>query len=74
MDTLIKKVPISQIGKKPVVILPVSVWEVWRDRFETLEEYYKMSTSKKYKRDIALARASQKEISSKNLYKKLGLV
>jgi len=74
MDALIKKVQISQIGKNPVVVLPVSAWENLRKRFDTLEEYYQMSVSKKYKKDITNARISKKEISSKDLYKKLGLV
>ena len=74
MDALMKKAQFSKIGKNPVVVLPVSAWEIMRARFDTLEEYYKMSTSKKYKKDIANARASKKEISSKSLYKKLGLI
>lgn len=74
MKTLMKKVQIFKIGKSPVVVLPVSAWETIRERVNLLEEYYQMSTSKKYKKDIARARASKKIISSENLYKKLGLV
>ncbi|MEK9167860.1 MAG: hypothetical protein AAB769_00800 [Patescibacteria group bacterium] len=73
MNTLMKKVQISEIGKNPVVVLPVSAWEAICDRISTLEEYYQMSTSKKYKQDIVRARVSKKEVSSKDLYKKLGL-
>jgi len=74
MDALMKKAQTLKIGKNPVVVFPVSTWEILRERFNTLEEYYQMSVSKKYKKDIANARASKKEISSKDLYKKLGLV
>ena len=75
MNTLLmKQFQISQIGKNPVVVLPVSAWEVLRTRFEELEEYYQMSVSKKYKKDITNARISKKEISSKDLYKRLNLV
>ena len=73
MDTLIKKAQIFKLGKSPVVVFPVSAWEIIRARIGILEEYYQMSTSKKYKRDIASARTSKKEVSSKDLYKKLGL-
>lgn len=74
MKTLMKKAQTFKIGKSPVVVLPVSVWETIRERVSQLEEYYQMSTSKKYRQDISRARASKKEVSSKNLYKKLGLV
>ena len=37
MNTLMKKVQISEIGKNPVVVLPVSAWEAIRDRISTLE-------------------------------------
>ncbi|HBB44395.1 MAG: hypothetical protein UW27_C0002G0104 [Parcubacteria group bacterium GW2011_GWA1_44_13] len=73
MNTLMKKAQIFKLGKSPVVVLPVSAWENIRERFSQLEEYYQMSTSKKYKQDIARARASKKIVSSKDLYKKLGL-
>ncbi len=68
-----KKAQVFKLGKSPVVVLPVLVWETIRGRVAELEEYYQMSTSKKYKKDIASARASTKEVSSKDLYKKLGL-
>lgn len=68
-----KKAQIFKLGKNPVVVLPVSAWETIRERVSTLEEYYQMATSKKYKQDIARARASKKAVSSKDLYKKLGL-
>ncbi|KKU81189.1 MAG: hypothetical protein UY07_C0024G0009 [Parcubacteria group bacterium GW2011_GWA1_47_8] len=68
-----KKAQIFKLGENPIVVLPVSVWETIRERVSQLEEYYQMSTSKKYKKDIARARVSKKEVSSKNLYKKLGL-
>ncbi len=73
MDILMKKAQIFKLGKSPVVVLPVSAWETIRERVGMLEEYYQMSTSKKYKQNIASARASKKEVSSKDLYKKLGL-
>ena len=74
MNTLMKKAQIFKLGKSPVVVLPVSAWETIRERVGMLEEFYQMSTSKKYKQDIARARASKKVVSSKDLYKKLGLV
>lgn len=74
MDTLMKKAQIFKLGKSPVVVLPVRAWELISERTEMLEEYYKMSNSKKYKKDIANARASKKEISADALYKKLGLI
>ncbi len=74
MDTLIKKAQIFRLGKSPVVVLPVRVWELISKRASMLEEYYQMSNSKKYQRDIASARASKKEISANALYKKLGLI
>jgi hypothetical protein len=73
MNTLMKKAQVFKLGKNPVVVLPVSTWETIRERVGMLEEYYQMSTSKKYKRDIARARTSKKEVSSEVLYKKLGL-
>jgi len=73
MDTLMKKAQTFKLGKSPVVVFPVSAWEIIRARVNMLEEYYQMSTSNKYKQDIIRARASKKEISSKDLYKELGL-
>ncbi|MBI1754912.1 hypothetical protein HY250_01030 [Candidatus Azambacteria bacterium] len=72
-NILNKEIKAQKIGTVPVVVLPVSAWETIRERMGLLEEYYQMSTSKKYKRDIARARASKKEISAKDLYKKLRL-
>lgn len=68
-----KKAQVFKLGKSPVVVLPVSAWETIKERVGMLEEYYQMSTSKKYKRDIARARISKKEVFSEDLYKKLGL-
>ena len=73
MNTLMKKAQTFKLGKNPVVVFPVSAWEIVRERISQLEEYYQMSTSKKYREDIARARASKREIHSRNLYKKLGL-
>jgi len=70
---LMKKAQIFKLGKSPVVVFPVSAWEIVRERVDMLEEYYQMCTSGTYKKDIACARASKKEVSSKDLYKKLGL-
>ena len=74
MNTLMKKAQIFKLGKSPVVVLPVRTWKLIRERAEMLEEYYQISNSKKYKRDIADARASKKEIPANSLYKKLGLI
>lgn len=73
MNTLVKKAQIFKLGKSPVVVLPVLVWEGIRERIDMLEEYYEMANSKRYKQDIARARSSKKEILSENLYKKLRL-
>ncbi len=73
MDTLMKKAQTFKLGKNPVVVFPVSAWEIVRERVGMLEEYYQMCTSATYKKNIARARASKKEVSSKDLYKKLGL-
>lgn len=69
-----KKAQIFKLGKSPVVVLPVRTWKLIRERTDMLEEYYQMSNSQKYKRDIANARRSKKEISANALYKKLGLI
>lgn len=71
---LLKKARPQKLGKTPVVVLPVPNWETMRERMEFLEEFYQMSVSKKYKRDIATARASKQKISSRDLYSKLGLI
>ncbi|MBI5078107.1 MAG: hypothetical protein HZB11_01910 [Candidatus Yonathbacteria bacterium] len=72
-NILNKGIKTQKIGKMPVVVLPLQVLETMRERFSMLEEYYQMSTSKNYKQKIARARASKKEISAKDLYKKLVL-
>ena len=69
-----KKAQIFKLGKSPVIVLPVRIWELISERTNMLEEYYQMSNSKKYKRDIASARRSKKEIPANVLYKKLGLI
>ena len=69
-----KRAQVFKLGKSPVVVLPVRAWEIISERANMLEEYYRMSNSKKYKQDIAHARISKKEITSRVLYKKLGLV
>ena len=69
-----KKVQIFKLGKSPVVVLPVHAWKLISERSDMLEEYYQMSSSKKYKKDIASARRSKKEIPANVLYKKLGLI
>ena len=69
-----KKVQIFKLGKSPVVVLPVHAWKLISERSDMLEEYYQMSSSKKYKKDIVKARKSKNEINSTVLYKKLGLV
>jgi hypothetical protein len=74
MDILDRKIPVFKLGKNPVVVLPVSFWENLREQFVRLQEFYEMSNSKKYKKDIAKARMSKKEVSSQELYKSLGLI
>lgn len=72
-NILNKEVNVQKIGKIPVVVLPVLAWEIIHGRINMLEEYYQMNISKNYKQSIARARASKKEISAKDLYKKLKL-
>ena len=74
MNTLMKQAQIFKIGKNPVVVLPVSTWESIREKTEEMQEDLAMYTSKNYKKSIARARSSKKEISSRNLYKKLDLL
>lgn len=74
MDFLMKKAQVFKLGRNPVVVLPIRVWELISERANMLEEYYQMSNSKKYKKDIANARNSKKEISANALYKRLGLI
>ena len=74
MNALMKKAKTFKLGNHPVVVLPVHAWEKITERTEMLEEYYEMSNSRKYKRDIANARISDRGISSDSLYKKLGLI
>ena len=74
MNTLMKQAQIFKLGKNPVVVLPISAWESIRERTEEMQEDLAMYISKNYKKSIARARASKKEISSRNLYKKLGLI
>lgn len=69
-----KKAQVFKLGKNPVVVLPVETWEKISGRVSMLEEYYQMSNSKKYKNDIANARASKHEITAGDLYKKLKLI
>jgi hypothetical protein len=74
VEILKKEAKFTKIGKEPVVIFPIKIWNTMNERIEMLEEYYSMGVSKKYKKDIALARKSKNEISSNLLYKKLGLI
>lgn len=74
MNTLIKKIKIFKVGKSPVVVLPVETWGKINERVNMLEEYYQMSNSKKYRKDIASARSSKKEMGAIDLYGKLKLV
>ena len=73
MDALMKKVNISIFNRKPMVIMPASVWDKMREEIEEMQENLEMYMSKNYKKSIARARGSKKLYSGKEAYKKLGL-
>ena len=74
MNTLLKKINIGTLNRKPVVIIPTNTWDKMRARFEDMQEDLEMYASVNYRKSIARARASKKSYTSKQLYKKLGLI
>ncbi len=74
MNTLIKKINIGTLNRKPVVIIPTDAWDKMRARFEDMQEDLEMYNSVNYRKSIARARASKKFYTSGQVYKKLGLI
>jgi hypothetical protein len=73
MDALIKKVNTGIFNSKPVVVMPVSVWDKMREGIEEMQEDLEMYMSDKFKKNIAISRASKKVYTSTQARKKLGL-
>lgn len=73
MDTLLKKINIGTLNRKPVVIIPTNTWDKMRARFKDMQEDLEMYSSINYRKSIARARASKKIYSQEEVFKKLGL-
>jgi hypothetical protein len=73
MDALIKKVNTGVFNSKPVVVMPISVWDKIHERIEEMQENLEMYMSENYKKNIARSRASKKIYTSKEVRKKLAL-
>jgi len=73
MDALIKKVNTSVFNSKPVVVMPVSVWDKMRERIEEMQEDLEMYMSDNFKKNITRSRNSKKIYTSNQARKKLGL-
>ena len=67
--TLLGKVNTQKIGEKPVVILPIKLWQVIEDKLEELE----MFNSKSFRRKIAKARKEKTLYSSREARKMLAV-
>ena len=74
MNTLVKKVNIGTLNRRPVVVMPAHTWDKMRAKFEEIQEDLEMYNSVNYRKSIARARNSKKSYTSLQLYKKLGLV
>ena len=73
MDTLIKQLNTSLSTNKPVVVVPIKLWESMRATYEEMKEDLEMFTSPSYKKSIARARLGKKLYSPAEARKKLGL-
>lgn len=67
--TLLSKTKTQKIGKEPVVVLPLSVWEKIAEYLEDAE----MAKSQSLKKKIFKARSEKKTYSSLQVKKILGL-
>ncbi len=74
MNTLLKKINIGTLNRKPVVVIPTNTWEKMRAKFEEMQEDLEMYASVSYRKSIAQARNSKKFYTSQQAYKKLGLI
>jgi len=66
---LLSKSKSQIVGKKPVVVLPLAIWQKIEDRLEDLV----LLESKKLKNKIYKARSEKQLVSSHNAKKALGL-
>lgn len=73
MDALIKKVNTGVFDSKPVVVMPLTVWDKMRERIDEMQEDLEMYMSDNYKKNIAKSRASKKFYTSDQARKELGL-
>jgi len=73
MDALIKKVNTGVFNSKPVVVMPISVWDKMRGKIDEMQEDLEMYMSENYKKNILKSRASKKIYTSDQVRKKLGL-
>lgn len=68
-STLLNKIKTQKIGKTPVVVLPLNVWQWIEDSLEDLE----IMKSKILRKKIAKARSEKKLYSSLQVKKLLGI-
>jgi len=67
LSKLLEKNTVERIGKKPVVVLPLKIWEEIHDRLEDSL----MAESKPLRKRIAKARKEKKLYSSREVKKLL---
>jgi len=68
-----KKVNTGVFNSKPVVVMPLTVWDKMRERIDEMQEDLEMYMSDNYKKKIAISRASKKFYTSTQIRKELGL-
>ena len=73
METTLKKVNMGVFNNKPMVVIPVRMWDKMQSEVMEMKENLAMYASENYKKGIARARASKKSYSSSQARKKLGL-
>lgn len=69
ISTLISKTKVQKIGKAPVVVLPVKIWQFIEEQLEELEMFHSESLRNK----IAKARSEKKFYSASEARKILGV-
>ena len=67
-NKLLEQGQIQKIGNKPVVVLPLKIWQIVEDRLEDLS----VMESKKLRKKIAKARSEKKNYSGAEVKKLLG--
>ena len=68
-NKLLEQRQIQKIGKKPVVVLPLKIWQAVENRLEDLE----VMESKNLRKKIAKARSEKKNYSEAEVKKLLGI-